>query len=1153
MAIESKYRPENQIADDPEAELAALFEEQKQRLSPDEAGAALAGKRQLSNIEGAQAKSQIDTIEQPRVFLNIEQADQPKSFKQRLADRRIRLIIADATTYEGKIRLGEDQIHQLATNLSTEQLRRFPEIIISARDQLVTALAKLCEYPDINSGKWEDIDQVFSFFSAHPVIIDELLHDGEVLSWQDQIFSSYFLSPGTQHLAPGVVNKLHMDPRRARQLAWHAISETINHPERRDHQHDGSYVFNINQGITDFHLEEEAKERLVATKVLIKLKSDYPWQTAEDFREEYNLSTAELQEIVRAHEPEMQEVLRQAALRIPQDPEIIIRFYGSYQREFGLLNTEWFEQQPQSARVMAVTRLITREQGHGLAFTLLDRFDWSDEARHEISQSIFSSPEKFDYLCRLGKLYQAEPAIMALIIETLLRKHDSLSDKTPEQVKAYVKISQQISESPVQEIVRLKDDLINQVLSTDNPEEVYEAISNIFVRNNLPTIGKLFQVFEILNPPGRVQQLIHNHSSPVLQQASTSRRRRILFEDLLRVHVAGGNRSLENFLQILQVGSPLIERQHHDPAALSENEQQQLWHILKKFKTVVDVSLRDQRNLYPALSTDSLVTAYEQLYLQLGVKDGQTMAERVVEMYARPLGFSNVPSVVEAMQRDRINADKRGRSLVEKGFCLEAGDLIKGSQGGYLENQLQNGLVAKEFLGAGSDSDLTPLDTDVEMFQSPTTGSLAANYQNIWLAKGYGDILFIIKDRGQFQRTTADQRAKYDRSQYELFAAGVWGESHYGIRTGIPATEVDFIILNAEFNSQQRQHIYYSIAQNGYYMPIVEKDGSVAFTPEMFDEYRKIFAGIERFNGGPLNFVSSAGESYADELQVIKELKKSDADRLVGLKKEVRSLVVEVLSEFGIQLKDEHDESLAGAELLDVGSTGRGTNVGGEGDFDLTLKLDASDYDKVRAIGSKIIQRLGAQTTQSASFARQQNNYLLRFFGTNVLSEKGIDIDIVFVRKSDVNMYASQDAIGDKLDSIGEHYGAGAYEEAIANILLAKHWLKEAEVYKKGAYAEGGLGGIGVENLVLAYGGNVGKAFKTFYDAARGRSGTIKPFEQFKKDFKLLDAGMNLRSNQYDNFIDNMTEQGYQKMLRVVQDKFPEVISNSKRQLPLKQ
>ena len=106
------------------------------------------------------------------------------------------------------------------------------------------------------------------------------------------------------------------------------------------------------------------------------------------------------------------------------------------------------------------------------------------------------------------------------------------------------------------------------------------------------------------------------------------------------------------------------------------------------------------------------------------------------------------------------------------------------------------------------------------------------------------------------------------------------------------------------------------------------------------------------------------------------------------------------------------------------------------------------------------------------------------------------------------------------------------YKYVVANILLAKEYLKKAGVYKpnRGETPQGGLGGVGVENWILQNGGSFIDAINEFLEAAKGRT-----FKEFKKHYQIWDFGENHMSKgkyKHDNFIaNNMDEKGYEKMV----------------------
>jgi len=777
-------------------------------------------------------------------------------------------------------------------------------------------------------------------------------------------------------------------------------------------------------------------------------------------------------------------------------------------------------------KIKAITALTSKNEYRTL-FRLMDSIQLSVEQGRNISEAIFGTGDKFEYLVMIKSLLETKFVPAACII--FIKEHERFIGKTIEQLQAYVTITQKISDSPSQEILKIKDQIIDQILTTEDPEKTYGLINNIFIQNNLPFVGKVARIFDALYPNKVLDKIINNNSSPILRQAKGKLRKNVIFQDLLKVHIESGNRSLKTFLTLLNEAEPLVERlQQND---LSEQKQKKLAYILRKLKTLTDVSLLGRQNEFPPIKGKSLLEDYDEIRSQLGVKAGQKISERVVDMFARPLGYKNIDEVLSEMQKSKKTADTRARKSIHN-IRLQKGDLVKGVNIHYIDNILQNGSVAKEFLGASSSSDSTPLDTDVEVLSPDDKANFKESFESIQIATAYGDLVLVIKDRNQFQKTSNGEM-NYDKTKYELFKT--LKENHFGIRTGFPCTEVDFMVLNST-DPKETENLFYSIAQNGYYIPVVDKAGTVLLTPELFDQYRKVFSGVEIFEGENTQFTSLKQDTLYPDIISIMEAKEVDNMRSLRLKKEIRQLVLEVLGKYGIQLKGEFDDSLSGAELLDIGSTGRGTSAIGEGDFDLNLKLDANDFYMVHQISQEIVSKLGIEMKEAPITPSEGNNNQLRFFGSNIFSQKGLDIDIGFIKKSDINVYASHDAIADKLNNIRQTQGDEAYNEAVANILLAKKWLKEGGAYKKGNYGEGGLGGIGVENLILAYGANIKDAFGAFNNAAKNPDGSTKSFESFKQDFKILDAGMNLRFNNHDNFVFNMNEAGYRKMLEIISE-----------------
>lgn len=708
-----------------------------------------------------------------------------------------------------------------------------------------------------------------------------------------------------------------------------------------------------------------------------------------------------------------------------------------------------------------------------------------------------------------------------------------------EKLADYIEIFQKIDESPSQEVQRLKESLLQELLNTADPIGSYRKVEEVFIKNNLPIVGKVFKIFQVLHPPEAIAQKLRN-GSPLLTQAKTRGRYYTIYQDLLKIHVESANRSLRQYIEVLLSGEEILQKLDQGGIDnLDEQEQVKLKYFLDKVNTLFINSALAKNITGEVIKTDSpLQERYQQLRTSLGVQQGQALTERIGEMFLKPIGLERLSDVVKRMRQRKLQAHERNLALVANNqLQLKAGDLLKGVQTTYISNILQNGSVAKEFLGAGSTSDSTPFDTDVSLVLPDDEakgfeGAVASS-----MAPGFGQLLFALKNRGQFQHTIRGERVVRDPDKLELFATG--GGRHYGIRTGFPSTEIDFMVAQDSLINDKREleKIFYEIAQNGYYIPITDKKGAPLFTPEMYEEYHRTFDGLERFDGAPFTFRPLPDEAFSyNQVKEIVTEKESDEEKISALAETIRAGVKRVLERAGVTLKGEFDSSILGAEFFDIGSTGRRTNLPGDYDFDFTLKLNAKDFRRASEIAQQIKQEFIIQKDES--HAEQSGYYQLRAIGVSEISgqqlEKPIDIDIGIVSKSELSVFGSHDAILEKFGWIEKNISQEAKEQVVANIILCKRLLKEGHAYKR--VEDGGFGGIGVENWILANGGNIDQAFGTFHDAAY-ENGERITFEKFQGKYKILNAGMNVKRLFHDNYIENLKPEGYQKMLDVI-DKF---------------
>jgi len=325
------------------------------------------------------------------------------------------------------------------------------------------------------------------------------------------------------------------------------------------------------------------------------------------------------------------------------------------------------------------------------------------------------------------------------------------------------------------------------------------------------------------------------------------------------------------------------------------------------------------------------------------------------------------------------------------------------------------------------------------------------------------------------------------------------------------------------------------ICMNGFYIPVVDTSGNLIFAPEDYDSLRKKMSGLSYF--GEKEYIFSQNLHFDGIEEVVESLSRNEEE--AQMKREViNQKVLEAIDEVGLGLKTVIDGNLkeGTVELIDTGSTGRGTNLPQSGDFDFIMRLDKkiiADTHKTKILKEKILQKLGKN-----NFNMITNSGDFRLKGVQLEGlEQAIDIDITFIEKTDKISYSTDMALRDRLFSIKKQ-DKSKYSLVLANLLLAKKVLKEASVYKpnRGEVAQGGLGGVGIENWILQNGGSFLDAASSFLEASEG-----KTFQEFKAHYSIWDFGENHFTDRngvypHDEFVrNNMSEEGYLKMKQALE------------------
>ena len=787
------------------------------------------------------------------------------------------------------------------------------------------------------------------------------------------------------------------------------------------------------------------------------------------------------------------------------------------------------------------------------------------------------------------------------------RFFDLTEDKIAELYSLYKRSELTNSE----EAYKLRDQIIDGALEQDDPLEVFAKIEKIFEKNNLPLFAKIYKCFETLYPNFNKSTFNFDKNSRIspdllnanplekrmayLRRNSSDRdiRMQMVFNDLLRISISSADRSLIDYMNNIKVGNDLyldIVSCKRTFESLTFEEK----NILDVFSSHLEV-LQENKTQSKNMTLDnlSLPDKIRVLSKEFSPTDRHSLPDRIIRSFAYYAGFDSFESLNNYIIDSYKKAERLGKSnaIKRQTFSFEDGDLLRciGNIDAF-EASLDIGNVCKEFLGplkGTSDSDVTPLDIDFSLINT-ANGMKRTIYSCISgtpTGFGFGNIYLVTDKNNPNIRITRDNNGNidtpYDPMKLEVFStealSGV-NAARWGARTGYSlVTDVDYIIYkkNFEINSLKPYNedgsvnyvnqtldayddlirLKMLLAKKGIYKPVYDFTGKLVFTKKEYDTIRSKLDGISRYKtiteeekAYPLADTSLLYFPGIEEL--VTEMQQ-DRSKQQEKRKIITDKIKEILmSSLGAtQINDTilNDLSQGNIDLLETGSTSRGTNVPGDADYDFMTRVGRNDLNNTAAVIRDLNSLFSPQTNIS------HDN---RFRGKDIKLdgiEEPIDIDISFTQKRDKVDYSTDTCLSDLLRTIEKEYPE-QFPLVKANIVYAKKILKAGKAYKsrRSSEAEGGLGGIGVEYWILQNGGSFINAVNSFL-AQAVKDGNIIPYEEFKDKYQVWDFGKNhepkeikigsserLGSSEkivfpYDEFVScNMSKEGYLKMTKTL-------------------
>lgn len=753
-----------------------------------------------------------------------------------------------------------------------------------------------------------------------------------------------------------------------------------------------------------------------------------------------------------------------------------------------------------------------------------------------------------------------------------------------EEADKYLKIFQVFDDSISMDIQRIKNELIDEILKNDDPQKIAEQINNIFEKNSLPLTWKIFKVFELLYPKEKFKNTLQSHWSPILHQYLSDEKNvySLIYKDLMNIAIKSWDRSLRDYLEtfiesesILRKFEWVIAEEWFDKEnefclkwKLTEEEQAKLLYLFRRISVLYNRyfwkeinewnTIEDKKYWESIVADNQLVEFYDKIKKWFNLKEWRSIYGRLQTLlHVNWLNYHSAEEVLEEMSRSKKQAHERWLELYNNSnwwkikFPKQA--FLKWVTEHAFSKIINRWVTCREYLWWWDDwkaawSDATPFDIDWIYVDSPTK----------WTS--YWNINLVIDTTKSSIYDTKKQWIKwYTEEKYELFETYGWSLSHYWIRTGIPMTEVDYIIYHWNFAEKKFEDMCYEIVRNGYYIPITDEEWNVKFTPEMYHKIRKWFNYMEYYDWFDIELKDWKYVFKESDNKVHRDLDDSELWKLIsenspsngkysGFARENKELATNTIEwirrileeKCWIKFNSKYDSSITGAQLHDSWSTWRWTDIPTKDvDLDFTLLLDAKDYEKVDEIRKIIHEEIWTKKNSDHWVVEWWNQIKSKINNIWKSEERPdwVPLDLLILKKSQVIDYSSSDAMKEKLNYITSNPETWAkdLDRVRTNVIIMKKLLKAKWCYKK---PEWWIAWIWVENRITQNHWSFVEALESFEQVAYW--GEYKewinpiPLSEFQMHYPMYDAWENYKDWCNDNFVYKIKDDGYKWMLEIV-------------------
>lgn len=351
----------------------------------------------------------------------------------------------------------------------------------------------------------------------------------------------------------------------------------------------------------------------------------------------------------------------------------------------------------------------------------------------------------------------------------------------------------------------------------------------------------------------------------------------IIYRDLLKCAFESGGKNIERFLNKLSGGEYMMRAIMRWPDSSEPIGRYYSKEDLDDFQTLIrqlhsmyyqteegkkepyDTSLHNRFYDYGRRSIKEVKSEIQKIHEEYHPNRNQTLVDQVVQKLCSPLGIKGLKEAYDYLEDSRSYSWFRHRGVVEAGKAgsIRKGDLVKSIiSSDYLPYLLETGVLSKEYLGTGEASDVTPLDTDVSMIleeprdlRNTLSETSAAAFSDMKESKNnhyYNakeSVFLVFHNDKRFERRDEDDIV-FDKNKYEICGSGggkvfknvdtddeEWYDEYYmddfGIRTGIPSSEIDYIATD----EKSAEKVVDAVRQSGLYIPVTDLDGNLIFNP----------------------------------------------------------------------------------------------------------------------------------------------------------------------------------------------------------------------------------------------------------------------------------------------------------------------------------